>query len=63
MTLATEVSLLKEAGIRCLALAYSINWAAGLGQANVSFSGDAETAVLKEEMTQLCCKTLLSCSN
>ncbi|WP_293909389.1 MTAP family purine nucleoside phosphorylase [Sphaerochaeta sp. UBA5836] len=63
MTLATEVSLLKEAGIRCLALAYSINWTAGVGQANVSFIGDAETAVLKEEMTQLCCKTLLSCSN
>jgi len=63
MTLATEVSLLKEADIRCLALAYSINWAAGVEQANVSFIGDEQIAVLKAEMTHLCCKALLSCSN
>jgi len=59
MTLSTEVSLLREAGIRTLALAYSINWAAGVEQANVSFIGDEQIAVLREEMTQLCCKTLL----
>lgn len=63
MTLATEVALLAEAGIRTLALAYSINWAAGVEQANVSFIGDAEIAALKEQMIQLCCKALLISSN
>ena len=63
MTLSTEVSLLREAGIRTLALAYSINWAAGVEQANVSFIGDEQIAVLREEMTQLCCKTLLIGTN
>lgn len=63
MTLATEVGLLAEAGIRTLALAYSINWAAGVEQANVSFIGDARIEALKEQMTQLCYKALLISSN
>ncbi len=63
MTLATEVALLKEADIRTLALAYSINWAAGVEQVDMHFIADEDIAALKEEMTQLCCKVLLSSSN
>lgn len=40
MTLATEAELLKEAGIPNAAVAYSINWAAGLDMEGVSFLED-----------------------
>lgn len=59
MTLATEAVLLKEMGIRFLALAYSINWAAGVKDAEFSFIGDQQIADLKAVMTQLCLKSLL----
>lgn len=58
MTLATEVGLLREKGIRTLALAYSINWAAGIEGANVCFISDERIAELRQHMTELCCKVL-----
>ncbi len=40
MTLATEAELMKEARIRNAAVAYSINWAAGLDAEGISFLED-----------------------
>lgn len=40
MTLASEAVLLRELGIRHTAIAYSINWAAGLDEEGVSFLED-----------------------
>lgn len=40
MTLGTEAALIKEAGIRNAAVAYSINWAAGLDAEGISFLED-----------------------
>jgi len=62
MTLATEVTLLREAGIRTASLAYSINWAAGVGSDEFSFIGDETIAHLKQRMTQLCCALFPSSS-
>ncbi|WP_332446284.1 MTAP family purine nucleoside phosphorylase [Sphaerochaeta sp.] len=61
MTLATEVSLLREAGTKTAALAYSINWAAGIQHA-VAFIDDAQIARLKDRMTHLCLDALLNSS-
>ncbi|HPX28664.1 MAG TPA: MTAP family purine nucleoside phosphorylase [Sphaerochaeta sp.] len=59
MTLASEVTVLLEVGIRTLALAYSINWAAGVVE-EFSFLPDSQLEVLKTEVTQLCRSCLLS---
>ena len=59
MTLASEVTLLLEAGIKTLALAYSINWAAGVVE-EFSFIPDSQLQTLKREVTQLCRSCLLS---
>ncbi|MGI6438702.1 MAG: MTAP family purine nucleoside phosphorylase [Sphaerochaetaceae bacterium] len=37
MTMATEVTLLKEVDIRCAALVYSINWASGIHSGDAGF--------------------------
>jgi purine nucleoside phosphorylase len=58
MTAATEVALAREAGIRVASLAYSINWAAGVGSDAVAFIGDEEIANLKDSMVSLCLKVL-----
>ncbi len=58
MTAATEVALAREAGIRVASLAYSINWAAGVGSDEVAFIGDAEIVALKDAMVTLCLKVL-----
>lgn len=57
MTLAAEATLLAERKIPTLALAYSINWAAGVKEA-FAFISDEEIANLKDEITQLCCSIL-----
>ncbi len=54
MTLATEVALLREASISTLALAYSINWAAGIKQGEVAFIDNTTISSLKDRMTKLC---------
>lgn len=56
MTAATEVALAREAGIKVASLAYSINWAAGVGSDKVAFIGDETIAMLKERMVSLCLK-------
>lgn len=58
MTAATEVALAREAGITVASLAYSINWAAGVGSEDVAFIGDEEIASLKDSMVSLCLKVL-----
>ncbi|MGE4454653.1 MAG: MTAP family purine nucleoside phosphorylase [Sphaerochaeta sp.] len=63
MTLATEVSLLREAQIATLALAYSINWAAGIDNGSVTFITDEQIAALKKRMTELCRNTLQASSS
>lgn len=54
MTLATEAALLKEAEIPYAALAYSINWAAGVKSDEVCFVDDQVIADLRNRMTKLC---------
>ncbi len=58
MTAATEVALARELGIKVASLAYSINWAAGVGPDEVTFIGSAEIAKLKDTMVSLCLKVL-----
>ena len=59
MTLASEVSLLLEAEMHVAALAYSINWAAGV-EKEFSFLPDEQLSELKASVTQLCQSCLLS---
>jgi purine nucleoside phosphorylase len=54
MTLASEVSLLNEAKIPTLALAYSINWAAGVKGEAMAFIGEEQRAALGEQIPYLC---------
>ncbi len=54
MTASTEVALAREVGIRVASLAYSINWAAGVGPDDVVFIGDEQIAKLKDRMIGLC---------
>lgn len=58
MTAATEVALARERGIRVASLAYSINWAAGVGPDEVTFIDSAEIARLKDTMVSLSMKVL-----
>ncbi len=58
MTAATEIALARERGIRVASLAYSINWAAGVGPDEVTFIGDEEITKLKDKMVSLCLKVL-----
>ncbi|AEV31024.1 purine nucleoside phosphorylase [Sphaerochaeta pleomorpha str. Grapes] len=58
MTCATEASLAVEAGLRFAALAYSINWAAGVEGSEVAFIGDAMIKQLRSKMTRLCTQVL-----
>jgi purine nucleoside phosphorylase len=59
MTLAREATLLAERSIATLALAYSINWAAGVGEGRVTFIGDDQIEAMKVTITQLC-RSILS---
>lgn len=58
MTCATEVSLAREAGIQVASLAYSINWAAGVGPSEIHFIEGDEIGKLKDHMVSLCLKVL-----
>lgn len=58
MTLASEATLLKEAGIDNLSIAYSINWAAGL-ENDVTFVSDEEIEKLSQEIMKRAEVTLL----
>ena len=58
MTLAQEAVLLKEAGIDNAAIAYSINWAAGLEE-DVVFVSDEEIEKLSQEIIKRAEKALL----
>ena len=57
MTLATEAELLMEAGIRNAAVAYSINWAAGLDAEGVSFLEDESIRRLSDTLISLALRT------
>ncbi len=59
MTLGAEATLLAEKKIATLALAYSINWAAGVGEGKLTFIGDERIEELKGAITQLC-RSILS---
>ena len=61
MTLGTEAALLKEAGIKNAAVAYSINWAAGLDAEGVSFLEDESIERLARTIIDIAQKTL--CGN
>ena len=61
MTLGTEAALLKEAGIRNAAVAYSINWAAGLDAEGVSFLEDESIERLSDTIISIAVKTLSQC--
>lgn len=58
MTLGTEAALLKEAGIRNAAVAFSINWAAGLDAEGISFLEDETVDKLTEAIIAIAVKTL-----
>ena len=58
MTLATEAELLREAGIRNAAVAYSINWAAGLDAEGISFLEDETVKRLSRTIIDLAVETL-----
>jgi len=58
MTAATEVALARELGIKVASLAYSINWAAGVGPDEVTFIDSNDIAKLKDVMITLCLKVL-----
>ena len=60
MTLGTEAALLKEAGIRNAAVAYSINWAAGLDAEGVSFLEDESIERLASSIIRIAQETLSS---
>ena len=58
MTLATEAELLMEAGIPNAAVAFSINWAAGLDMEGVSFLEDESVERLGRKLLSFCIDTL-----
>ena len=58
MTLGTEAVLLAEKGIKNAAVAYSINWAAGLDDEGVSFLEDESIARLSARILSLSEETL-----
>lgn len=53
MTLSSEVTLLREKKIACCAVAYSINWAAGLDEEGVSFLEDETVERLSKKILTL----------
>ncbi len=53
MTGATETALACEAGIPIAGIAYSINWAAGVGTGQISFIDEGETGKIVERLTRL----------
>jgi len=60
MTAGSETSLACEAGIEFAGIAYSINWAAGVGGSQVSFIQDDMIEDLTGNLTVLARNTLLS---
>lgn len=60
MTLATEAELLAELGIRNAAIAYSINWAAGLDAEGFSFLEDESVNRIAESIIKLSIDALSS---
>ena len=53
MSLASEAVLLRELGIRHVAIAYSINWAAGLDEEGVSFLEDESIRRLSSRLLDI----------
>lgn len=60
MTLGTEASLIREKGLSYCALAYSINWAAGLDEEGLSFLEDESVERLGRKLLSFCIDTLSS---
>lgn len=58
MTLGTEASLIREKGLGYCALAYSINWAAGLDEEGLSFLEDESVERLGRKLLSFCIDTL-----
>ena len=58
MTLGTEAALLKEVGIPNAAVAYSINWAAGLDAEGISFLEDESIEKLVSTIMAIAVRTL-----
>lgn len=58
MTLATEAELLKEAGIPNAAVAFSINWAAGLDMEGVSFLEDESIERIASRIMKIALRAL-----
>ena len=58
MTLGTEAALLKDAGISNAAVAYSINWAAGLDAEGISFLEDETIERITSTIMDISVKTL-----
>ncbi|MCI2128679.1 MAG: MTAP family purine nucleoside phosphorylase [Sphaerochaeta sp.] len=50
MTLGTEATLAKEAGIAMAAVAYSVNWAAGVAEEGMAFLSDADAGSLASSL-------------
>lgn len=57
MTLSHEAVLLKEAGIKSAAIAYSINWACGVNE-SVSFSSDGDIEALCKDIVSIARRVL-----
>ena len=60
MTLATEAELLAEQGIRNAAIAYSINWAAGLDAEGFSFLEDESIERIADSIISMSVSALSS---
>ncbi|MFA6845580.1 MAG: MTAP family purine nucleoside phosphorylase [Sphaerochaetaceae bacterium] len=59
MTLGTEVTLCNEKGIHIAALAYSINWAAGIKDDGMGFLGDSEANELAIGLARIAKRVLI----
>lgn len=59
MTLGTEATLAKEAGLHMAAIAYSINWAAGIAKDGMGFLGDEETEELAFSLAKSAMRVLV----
>jgi purine nucleoside phosphorylase len=59
MTAATETALIREAGMHFAAVAYSINWAAGLEE-DLAFISDEEMNRIKNSLTDIALEVLFT---
>lgn len=59
MTAATETALIREAGLHFAAVAYSINWAAGIEE-DLAFISDEEMMRIKNSLTEIALEVLFA---